>query len=95
MFTPTTKTANYGDVHFMKELDNLECMLINGGSYGGERLESGNQGEPRRGVPVVVLKEGINGLGKVLANVDWAKVKDAFTPKPHYNHTIGYWKGGF
>lgn len=72
----------------MKELDVFECLLVNGGSYGSERLER---------------KVNINNYGTIIKGINTIKdvvkaypeIVEAFVPKPHYNHTIGYWKGGF
>lgn len=72
----------------MKELDTFECMLVNGGSYGSERLERrvniSNYG---------TIIKGINTIREVVKA--HPEVVDVFIPKPHYNHTVCYWKGGF
>ncbi|ASG90648.1 hypothetical protein [Salmonella enterica] len=68
----------------MRELNLVEAMSVNGGV----------SSEPKK-IHVHAMKEGINGLGKIFSAVDWSNAREAFIPKPHWNSSIGYWKGGF
>ncbi len=66
----------------MKELSHSETNIISGG-----KINFSNYGNLIKGISTV--REAVKALPEP------GNDTTIFTPKPHWNSSIGYWKGGF